>query len=151
MVRNFILNDTCGYIVGLVGSPVPSQNALCSTLRGTLRAIGCCTASKPVQLPRCIPHVALRPLLPSLSTAFFMKHTQLLLHPSIHPSFHPSTHPSIHPSINPCTHSSTHRHLYTAAWCTLCYGWRVGIVHTKCITASAVTATAAPDCDLKLV
>ena len=37
-----------------------------------------------------------------------------------------------------------HRHMYTATYRTVCYGWRVGIVHSIVI----VTATAAPDCDL---
>ena len=36
--------------------------------------------------------------------------------------------------------STIHRHVYTVAWFTLCYGWRVGIVETIFI----VTATAAP-------
>ena len=27
-----------------------------------------------------------------------------------------------------CIHSPMHRHMYTATWLTLCYGWRVGIV-----------------------
>ena len=40
-----------------------------------------------------------------------------------------------------------HRHMYTATYRTVCYGWRVGIVHSIVI----VTATAAPDCDLKLL
>ena len=39
-----------------------------------------------------------------------------------------------------------HRHMYTATYRTVCYGWRVGIVHSIVI----VTATAAPDCDLTL-
>ena len=39
-----------------------------------------------------------------------------------------------------------HRHMYTATYRTICYGWRVGIVHSIVI----VTATAAPDCDLTL-
>ena len=30
-------------------------------------------------------------------------------------------------------------------WITLCYGWRVGIVQPKCVTASAVTAAAVTD------
>ena len=30
-------------------------------------------------------------------------------------------------------------------WITLCYGWRVGIVQPKCVTASAVTAAAVND------
>ena len=156
MVQNCILNGTCGYIGDLVGSPVPSRNALFSTLWGTLRAIGCCTVSEPVQFQRFIPHAALRPLLPTLPTALFMKHTQLLLlfllHPSIHLSIHPSInrsidpsiHRSIHSSIHPCMLSIMHRHLCTATWFTLCYGWRVGIVHTKCVAASTITATAAP-------
>ena len=108
MVQNCILNGTCGYIGDLAGSPVPSQNALFSTLWGTLRAIGCCTVSKPVQFQRFIPHVALRPLLPSLSTAFFMKHIQRLLLFLLHPSIHPSIHRSIDPSIHRSIHSSMH-------------------------------------------
>ena len=162
MIQYCILNGTCECIVGLVGSSVPSQNALFSTLWGTLRAIGCCTASKPVRFQRFIPHVALRPLLPTLPTAFFMKHTQLLLlfllHPSIYLSIHPSIHrsvdPSIHrstdPSIHPCILSIMHRHMCTTTWFTLCDGWRVGIVHTKCVAASAITATAAPRDELSL-
>ena len=51
---------------------------------------------------------------------------------SHHPSIHPSMHRSIRPSIHPCTQSCMHRHVYTAAWCTLCDGWRVGLVHAKC-------------------
>ena len=48
-----------------------------------------------------------------------------------------------------------HRHTYTATWFTLCYGWRVGIVHTNVdVTASAVNAPAEsasrPTGDLKL-
>ena len=39
-----------------------------------------------------------------------------------------------------------HRHMYTATYRTVCYGWRVGIVHSIVI----VIATAAPDCDLTL-
>ena len=39
-----------------------------------------------------------------------------------------------------------HRHMYTATYRTVCYGWRVGIVKSIVI----VTATAAPDCDLTL-
>ena len=39
-----------------------------------------------------------------------------------------------------------HRHMYTATYLTVCYGWRVGIVKSIVI----VTATAAPDCDLTL-
>ena len=39
-----------------------------------------------------------------------------------------------------------HRHMYTATYRTVCYGWRVGIVHSIVI----VTATGAPDCDLAL-
>ena len=36
-----------------------------------------------------------------------------------------------------------HRHMCTATWFTLCYGWRVGIVHTNVdVTASAVNAPA---------
>ena len=81
------------------------------------------------------------------------------IHPCIHSSNHPSFHPSIYPFIQPLIHSSTHpsillcihsfmhRHMYTATWFTLCYGWRVGIAKSIVI----VTATAAPDCDLKLV
>ena len=38
-------------------------------------------------------------------------------------------------------------HVYAATWLTLCLGWRVGIVKSIAI----VTATAAPDCDLKLL
>ena len=41
-----ILDDTCGYIGDLVGSVVPSRNALFSTLWGTPRALGPCTASQ---------------------------------------------------------------------------------------------------------
>ena len=37
-----------------------------------------------------------------------------------------------------------HRHMYTATYRTVCYGWRVGIVHSIVI----VTATAGPNCDL---
>ena len=51
-----------------------------------------------------------------------------------------------HPPMHPCIHSPMHRHMYTATWLTLCYGWRVGIVQANVI----VTATAAPDCDLTL-
>ena len=40
-----------------------------------------------------------------------------------------------------------HRHMYTATYRTVCYGWRVGIVKSIVI----VNATAAPDCDLKLL
>ena len=40
----------------------------------------------------------------------------------------------------------THRHMYTATYRSVCYGWRVGIVKSIAI----VTATAAPDCDLTL-
>ena len=39
-----------------------------------------------------------------------------------------------------------HRHMYTATYRTVCYGWRVGIVKSIVI----VIATAAPDCDLTL-
>ena len=42
------------------------------------------------------------------------------------------------------TYSCMHRHMYTATYRTVCYGWRVGIVHSIVI----VTATAGPDCDL---
>ena len=37
-----------------------------------------------------------------------------------------------------------HRHMCTATYRTVCYGWRVGIVYSIFI----VTATAGPDCDL---
>ena len=67
------------------------------------------------------------------------------IYPSVRPSIHLSIDPSIHFSIHPCIHSGMHRHMYTAAWCTVCYGWRVRIVHPKCVAASAVNATAAPD------
>ena len=30
-------------------------------------------------------------------------------------------------------------------WDTICYGWRVGVVQPKCVTASVVNATAAHD------
>ena len=113
MVQNCILSGTCGYTDDLAGSPVPSQNALFSTLRGTLRAIGCCTVPKPVQFQRFIPHAALRPLLPSLSTAFFMKHTQLLLLFLLHPSIYLSIHPSIHRSIDPSIHRPLHSSMHT--------------------------------------
>ena len=45
-----------------------------------------------------------------------------------------------------------HRHMYTATWLTLCYGWRVGIVQANVnVTASAVsTALHSPTSDLKL-
>ena len=56
-------------------------------------------------------------------------------------------------SENPCTVAKAHqllsyrhRHVYTVAWLTLCYGWRVGIV----IYIFIVTATAAPTSDLTL-
>ena len=38
------------------------------------------------------------------------------------------------------------RHVYTVAWFTLCYGWRVGF----CKYIVIVTATAAPTSDLTL-
>ena len=47
------------------------------------------------------------------------------------PKYHLGRH-SIRPSIHPCTQLCMHRHVYTAAWCTLCDGWRVGLVHAKC-------------------
>ena len=37
--------------------------------------------------------------------------------------------------------------MYTVTYRTVCYGWRVGIVHSIVI----VTATAAPDCDFTLL
>ena len=46
----------------------------------------------------------------------------------------------------PYIHSCMQRHMYTATYRTVCYGWRVGIVYSIFI----VTATAAPDCDLTL-
>ena len=51
------------------------------------------------------------------------------------------THPSIHPSMHPCIQSPMHRHVYTATYLTVCYGWWVGIVKAIDI----VNATAAPD------
>ena len=36
-------------------------------------------------------------------------------------------------------------YMCTATSLTLCYGWRVGIVQPRSVTASAVNATAAPD------
>ena len=80
----------------------------------------------------------------------FLLHLHPSIHPSIDPSIHLSIQPSIHSSIPPCILSSMHRHMYTTTWFALCYGWRVGIVHTKCVAASAVAATAAPRDELSL-
>ena len=46
--------------------------------------------------------------------------------------------------IHPCIHSPMHRHMYTATYLTVCYGWRVGVVRSIVI----VTATACPKSDL---
>ena len=50
----------------------------------------------------------------------------------------------IHAYMHPCIQSPMHRHMYTATYLTVCYGWRVGIVQPNVI----MTATAAPNCDL---
>ena len=48
------------------------------------------------------------------------------------PCIHASMHPCIHASMHPCTQSCMHRHMYTAAWFAVCYGWRVGYVEFNC-------------------
>ena len=58
---------------------------------------------------------------------------QLGRHPRLSRRLHP------HFSLNNCRG-------FAATYRTICYGWRVGIVHSIVI----VTATAAPDCDLTL-
>ena len=56
----------------------------------------------------------------------------------------PKLHLGRHPW--PYTHSRMHRHMYTATYRTVCYGWRVGMIYAIFI----VTATAGPNNDLTL-
>ena len=65
---------------------------------------------------------------PLASLSLIALQSRLCIHASMHPCIHASMHPCIHASMHPCTQSCMHRHMYTAAWFALCYGWRVGIV-----------------------
>ena len=142
MTQNGNLDGIRGYLFAFCRERAPSADALFCTLLAKVRTTYRSALTKCVQITHIVPPVTVQPLAMWLSMHLIQNFFSLGTHFSslCDPTWQCGRHP------RPYTHSCMHRHMYTAAYRTVCYGWRVGIVESIVI----VTATAAPDCDLIL-
>ena len=113
VVQNCILDDTCGYIGDLVGPFLTQINVQKQAIPATKR-------------PKSRSYV-----FQCLALRFHCTHCAQIMQLAQKIWAHVVLN-CILDDTCVCTHSFMHRHLYTAAWCTLCDGWRVGLVHAKC-------------------